>query len=155
MHHWRSFRTLKKMWVDRGTHVGLTSSVGTVVLYVCNLAESRSGWKLENWKNWRIWYKTSQWEVFLGARPTATPRNGKRDNIEGIMTIWWTSPPLILQIHSLHQVDRKKPPPPGGFPISYVPSSRTVSKMTTLKNLVQILRGRSSYSRFLMREHSK
>ena len=29
--------------------------------------------------------------------------------------------------------DRKKPPPPGGFPIYYVPSSRTVSKRTPLE----------------------
>ena len=31
------------------------------------------------------------------------------------------------------QVDRKKPPPPGGFPIYYVPSSRTASKRTPLE----------------------
>jgi len=30
-------------------------------------------------------------------------------------------------------VDRKKPPPPGGFPIYYVPSSRTVCKRTFLE----------------------
>jgi len=29
--------------------------------------------------------------------------------------------------------DRKKPPPPGGFPIYYVPSSKTVSKRTPLE----------------------
>ena len=29
--------------------------------------------------------------------------------------------------------DRKNPPPPGGFPIYYVPSSRTVSKRTPLE----------------------
>jgi len=38
------------------------------------------------------------------ARPTAAPRNGRRDNAVRIMTIWWTSPYPILQIHSLHQV---------------------------------------------------
>ena len=31
------------------------------------------------------------------------------------------------------KVDRKKPPPPGGFPIYYVPSSRTVCKRTPLE----------------------
>ena len=31
------------------------------------------------------------------------------------------------------QFDRKKPPPPGGFPIYYVPSSRTVCKRTPLE----------------------
>ena len=29
--------------------------------------------------------------------------------------------------------DRKNPPPPGGFPIYYVPSSRTVCKRTPLE----------------------
>jgi len=53
------------------------------------------------------------------------------------------------------KVDRKKPPPLGGFPICYIPSSRTVCKRTPSKNLVQILQGGSSYTRFLMREHSK
>jgi len=31
------------------------------------------------------------------------------------------------------QFDRKAPPPPGGFPIYYVPSSRTVCKRTPLE----------------------
>jgi len=30
-------------------------------------------------------------------------------------------------------VDRKKPPPPGGVPIYYVPSSRTVCKRNPLE----------------------
>ena len=34
------------------------------------------------------------------------------------------------------QVDRKKPHPPGGFPIYYVPSSRTVCKRTPLEEFV-------------------
>ena len=33
----------------------------------------------------------------------------------------------------LKQVDRKNPPPPAGFPIYYVPSSRTVCKRTPLE----------------------
>jgi len=40
--------------------------------------------------------------------------------------IRFTNTSLVIQI------DRKKPPPPGGFPIYYVPSSRTVSKRTPL-----------------------
>jgi len=55
-------------------------------------------------KNWRIWYKNQSIGSIVSARPTAAPRNGRRDNAAGIMTIWWTSPPPILQIHSLHQV---------------------------------------------------
>jgi len=68
-----------------------------------------------------------------------------------LYTIYLSSPICKLMIH----IDRKKPPPPGGFPIYYVSSSRTVSERTPSKHLVQILRGGSSYSRFLMREHSK
>jgi len=44
--------------------------------------------------------------------------------------------PLILTHTSVHQADRKNPPPPGGFPIYYVPSSRTVSKRTPLEEFV-------------------
>jgi len=32
------------------------------------------------------------------------PRNSGRDNAAGIIIVWWTSPPLILQIHSLYQI---------------------------------------------------
>jgi len=52
------------------------------------------------------------------------------------------------------QSDRKKSPPPGGFPICYVPSSRTVCRRPPSKDLYQVLRGGSSYTR-LMRENSK
>jgi len=34
------------------------------------------------------------------------------------------------------RVDRKNPPPPGGFPIYFVPSSRTVIKRTPLEGFV-------------------
>jgi len=34
------------------------------------------------------------------------------------------------------QVDRKKPPSPGGFPMYYVPSSRTVCNRTPLEGFV-------------------
>ena len=43
-------------------------------------------------------------------------------------------------IHNMSQfhiyIDRKKPPSPGGFPIYYVSSSRTVSKRTPLEDSV-------------------
>jgi len=45
-----------------------------------------------------------------------------------------------------------KPPSPEGFPIDYVPSSRTLDPP---KDLYQVLRGGSSYTLFLMKEHSK
>jgi len=37
---------------------------------------------------------------------------------------------INIYIHVYVYIDRKKLPPPGGFPIYYVPSSRTVSKRT-------------------------
>ena len=41
---------------------------------------------------------------------------------------------ILIQISSSHgielRLDRKNTPPPGGFPIYYVPSSRTLSKRT-------------------------
>ena len=39
-------------------------------------------------------------------RPTAAPRNGGSNNKVGIMRIWGTSPPRILQNHSLHQASQ-------------------------------------------------
>jgi len=38
----------------------------------------------------------------------------------------------VLNLDNAH-IDRKKPHPPEGFPIYYVPSSRTVSKRTPLE----------------------
>jgi len=75
--------------------------------------------------------------------------------------IWWfivsyvSNDNTLSLIHHVWHVDRKKPPPPGGFPIYYVPSSRPWVRGPPSKNLYQVLRGGSSYSRFLMREHSK
>jgi len=46
-----------------------------------------------------------------------------------------TNPQSTTNIH-IHHLDRKKPPPPGVFPIYYVPSSRTVSKRTPLEEFV-------------------
>ena len=53
------------------------------------------------------------------------------------------------------QVDRKKSPPPGGFLFTMFPHQESCVRGPPSKNLVQILRGGSSYTRFLMREHSK
>ena len=38
--------------------------------------------------------------------------------------------------HIITHIDREKPPPPGGFPIYYDPSSRTVCKRTPLEGFV-------------------
>jgi len=49
----------------------------------------------------------------------------------------------------------RTPPPPGGFPIYYVPYQEPCVRGPPSKHLVQILRGGSCCTRFLMREHSK
>ena len=41
-----------------------------------------------------------------------------------------------MYIHMYTCIDGKKTPPPGGFPIYYVPSSRTECTKTTLKGFV-------------------
>ena len=51
--------------------------------------------------------------------------------------------------------DRTNPPPRGGFLISMFPHQELWVRGPPSKNLYQVLRGGSSYSRFLMREHSK
>jgi len=67
---------------------------------------------------------------------------------------------ILLQIFSIFDahLDRKKPPTPGDFSIYYVPQSRTRRKRTPLEEFVppskhQVLRGGSSSSGFLIREH--
>ena len=51
--------------------------------------------------------------------------------IQSANTLMWEYTCRCIKIQL--QVDRNKPPPPGGFPIYYVPSSRTVSKRTPLE----------------------
>ena len=46
-------------------------------------------------------------------------------------------------------------PPRGGFLLTMFPDQEPCVRGPPSKNLVQILRGGSSYTRFLMREHSK
>jgi len=47
------------------------------------------------------------------------------------------------------------PPPPGGFLFTMFPRQEPCVRGPPSKNLIQILRGGSSYTQFLMREHSK
>ena len=66
----------------------------------------------KNWrqgKYWRFWYKTSHFEILLMHDLLQAPRNSGRDKAVGIIIVWKTSPPLILQIHSLHQVATDTP----------------------------------------------
>jgi len=54
-----------------------------------------------------------------------------------VVTVLYSQKGLFSALHHTypwdHQVDRKNPPPPGGFPIYCVPSLRTVCKRTPLE----------------------
>ena len=51
--------------------------------------------------------------------------------------------------------DRKNPPPRGGFLFTMFPHQEPCVRGPPSKDLYQVLRGGSSYTRFLMMEHSK
>jgi len=58
--------------------------------------------------------------------------------------------------HSLsRKIARKNPPPPGGFPIYYVPSSRNVCNRTPLEEFVPGASRGVLLHTVLDREHSK
>ena len=65
--------------------------------------------KTGEWKKLENLVQNQSIGSIVGARHDAAPRSGRRHNVGGIMTIRWTSPPPILQIHSLHQVDMGTP----------------------------------------------
>jgi len=49
---------------------------------------------------------------------------------------FWQCISVSISMYVSVEVDRKKHPPLGGFPIYYVPSSRTVCKRTPLEGFV-------------------
>ena len=59
--------------------------------------------KIGDWEKLEILVKNQSFWNIVGDLLQA-PRNSKRDNAAGIIVVWWTCPPLILQIHSLHQI---------------------------------------------------
>ena len=78
--------------------------------------------------------------------------NGTHMN-ESWHTYGWDTQHSILK--DTQHSDRKKPPPPGGFPIYYVPSLRTVCKRTPLEEPgINPSRGVLLHT-VLMGEHSK
>jgi len=68
--------------------------------------------------------------------------------------VCWNMSKTCLLKH-VKDFDRKNPPPPGG--VSYLLCSLIKNRVQgpPSKDLYQVLRGGSSYTRFLMREHSK
>jgi len=66
----------------------------------------------------------------------------------------YRSLPRVYLFLLVHDILIERNPPPRGFPIYYVSSSKR-GPPSKSKHTVQTLRGGSSYTRFLMREHSK
>ena len=62
--------------------------------------------------------------------------------------------PRTPTLPSAYSLERT-PPPRGGLLLTMFPHQEPCVRGPPSKHLVQILRGGSSYSRFLMREHSK
>ena len=69
--------------------------------------------------------------------------------------ILWSLGGVLYHVNTHTYIDRKKPPPPGGFLIYNVPESRTRRQRTPLKKFYKVLPGGSSSSGFLIREYSK
>jgi len=58
--------------------------------------------KIGDWKKLEILVQNQSFWNFC--RCTTAPRNSGKDNAAGIIIVWWTSPPLLLKMHSHHQV---------------------------------------------------
>jgi len=58
----------------------------------------------KNWRIDRIRYKTCHLKELSVQDLLLHHARVERDDAAGKMTVWWTSPPPILHIHSLHQV---------------------------------------------------
>jgi len=71
----------------------------------------------------------------------------------------WVSRTRVIGLVWYYYVSRKlierNPPPRGDFLFTMFPHQESWVRGPPSKNLYQVLRGGSSYSRFLMREHSK
>jgi len=76
-------------------------------------------------------------------------------NVTWFIHIWMNHVTLPWRHGQMCGLDRKKPPPRGGFLFTMFPHQEPCVRGPPSKNLVQILRGGSSYSRFLMREYCK
>jgi len=72
-------------------------------------SSNRQNWKLE--KNGDSGVKPVMLKCCRCTTYYTAPRNIGRDNAAGLMIIWGTSPPRILQIHSMHQVTTDTPSP--------------------------------------------
>jgi len=61
----------------------------------------------------------------------------------------------LLHVFSCKKLIARKPPPRGGFLYTMFPNQESEARGPPSKNLYQVLRGGSSSSGFLIREHSK
>ena len=96
-----------------------------------------------------VTWHTYEWVTWL-PRNSAEPSCGNANKTVLEFSTW----KYLSSLPLLH-IDRKKPPPGGGFLFTMFPHQEPCVRGPPSKNLAQILRGGSSYTRFLMREHSK
>jgi len=86
-------------------------------------------------------------------RSHVTHMNESSHTYEGVLPHIWISHANVWQ--SLVTLIERNPPPRGGFLFTMFPHQRLCVRGPPSKNLYQVLRRGSSYTRFLMREHSK
>jgi len=100
--------------------------------------ERMSGGWLSKWMSDRRWWwllLLIQWINVL------CPQFNQNEYLVSSAKCWDASQDFVASRDTKHsfvlcKVDRKNPPPPGGFPIYYVPSSRIVCKRTPLEGFV-------------------
>jgi len=98
-----------KLCVPAGVPFPTGISAGPALKYFYMIHRVLAIEKIGDWKKLEILVQNQSFWNIVGARPTAAPRNSGRDNAAGILIIWWSSPPRILQIHSLHQFAMSTP----------------------------------------------
>ena len=92
----RSIFGLKNLSCDRRNS---TSIAGVPFDSVGRFPSNRKNWRLG-----KIGDSGTKPVILKNCRWLQAPRNSGRDNAVGIIMIWWTRLPLILQIHSPHQI---------------------------------------------------
>ena len=70
-------------------------------------------------------------------------------------TLYYENTYIYMNIYVYLDIDRKKPPSLGCFLFTMFPHQEPCVRGLPSKDLYQVLRGGSSYTRFLIGEHSK
>jgi len=104
------------------------------------------------------WRRPLRCLIFIGHFPQKSPISSgsfakSKLQLKASYESW---PPCIYPTcHAPRHVDRKKPPSRGGFLFTMFPHQEPCVRGVFSKDVYQVLRGGSSYTRFLIREHSK